>query len=141
MLQLSKLYKDIKTGSFVIFDDNDLLLCPFQFIQGIPSNIWTIVHNRHSLNIAVQVYINNQLAMPDDVIIINENSFEVHFQTPVNGFINVLLYTHKTDCVPLPSPTVTPTVTRTQTVTPTVTSTVTPTVTKTVTVTPTTTVT
>src|SRR4051812_7715001 len=126
-MTLLKLYKDLQTGSFILMDKDDPILCPFQFIQSVPDTIWHVIHNRDSLNIAIQIYVNNKLVTPHDIINITPDSFDILFSIPVNGVANVAVYTDPTHCIPLLSPTVTPTLTPTPTLTMTMTPTVTPT--------------
>jgi hypothetical protein len=126
------------------------------------SVIWEISHEYETMAVSVQAFINNELIIPNDIVIEDNSTIKLYFNRSafddyLVGFCNVLYYTNVgcgyTDAAinpsptptpgPTPTPTQTPTQTATPTVTPTQTAAVTPTVTPTLTatVTPTATVT
>lgn len=93
-----QLFKDWKTGDDVLADIDNTVFCPFQFIQTIASDTWTVVHNKNTKNIIPQVYVGNLLVKPKDIIIIDETTFIIKFTTPMTGFVNVGVYTTKSYC-------------------------------------------
>lgn len=117
------------------------ILCPFQYTQQYPSNVWTVVHNRNSTQMVVQVFVNNRLVKTDPVKFLDTNTLQITFPNPVSGFLNAAVYTTSSHCVPLPSPTPTPTASPSPSITPTITPTLTRTPTQTLSVTPTLTIT
>ena len=143
-MKLGKLFVDTKTGGYIISRSHRLCVKLEQFSFPEKNDIWTIPHDYDTESVNIQVFADNELIIPEYIIIDDLNTIRIEFHEPQSGFCNVLFYTNKhceCDDVINPSPTPTPTLTSTPTVTPTSTVTPTATATPTVTVTPTSTVT
>lgn len=137
------LVQDSATGNYILQNLDAPILCPFQYIQVYPATIWTIVHNRNSMQMVVQVYINNKLVKTNPITFVDKNTIQIIFPVAVSGFLNAAVYTTNSNCVPLPTlsptPTITPTTSPTPSTTPTLSASPTPTLsaTPTLTITPT----
>jgi hypothetical protein len=56
-----------------------------------PSNSWTLVHSGKSQKIVVQVYdTENKCVLPDEIIIIDEDTVKVEFGSPLSGYAVVM---------------------------------------------------
>jgi hypothetical protein len=58
--------------------------------QLTPDTIWLVQHNGNTTNVIVQVFVNNELIIPDNIKITGANTVEVTFRQPVVGVANVL---------------------------------------------------
>ncbi len=155
-MQLGQWFKSKTDGSNYITVASGNSLCAYSFTQTTASTDWVIEHNNNSIIIAIQVFIDNELVEPDEIVINSPNVFTVKFSSEVSGVVNFMLYKTGSvddcavifpsltpDVTPTPTETIsavtpTPTITATNTVTPTPTvtasNTVTPTVTPTSTI-------
>ena len=72
-------------------------MCGYAFAQNVPSDTWLVVHNNNSIILGVQVYVNNILESPDEIII-RRGSFDIKFSEPVAGVANFLIFKQGSAC-------------------------------------------
>lgn len=65
----------------------------YTHVQSVPVNTWVINHAGDSLNVNVQIYndTNNQI-MPDEVIVVNDQTVHVEFNVPMTGKAQILMF-------------------------------------------------
>lgn len=90
------------TGSTVqeVLEDIDLQLAAatggiktFEFIQVGAFAVWNVVHNKNSLRPTVTIYdVTNHQVLPDEVVIVDANTIQVLFNTPLAGRAIILLF-------------------------------------------------
>ena len=136
-MTLGKLYLDTKSGKKVISASRSSCVIFEQYVFD-DSLMWEISHQYETMVVSVQVFVNNELVIPNDIVIEDNATIKLYFNQDTfdgfsTGFCNVLFYTNVgcgyTDAAinPSPTPTLTPTQTPTQTAAITPTPTVTPT--------------
>jgi hypothetical protein len=101
---LRQFFKNRADGTNLLADEAGLNLCGYTFEQTTASDTWVALHNNDSTILAVQVYIDDILVEPQDIIINNSNKFTITFSEEVTGIVNFLVYKFG-DCVEItPSP-------------------------------------
>jgi hypothetical protein len=97
MPTLRQLYRNRTTGEDIITEGIVTSMCGYAFVQNSPSDTWLVVHNNNSIIFGVQVYVNNMLETPDEIII-RSGSFDIKFSEPVAGVANFLVFKQGAEC-------------------------------------------
>lgn len=111
------LFKELKHGKFLLTHRKEYGVCGYQYGFLDNRSTWIIPHNIKSKFFLIEVIINDEVVKHYDLTIIDENTIKLEFSTPINGYVNLLVY-NKNDSCPLPfaitlTPTPTPTPTPT----------------------------
>ena len=92
MTEYKAIYYDLNKDQYILKDESNFRLEPFQYVQYFPENVWNIPHYKNTIKFIYQVFINDKAVPLVDIKIIDENNISVNFQTPEAGFINFLFY-------------------------------------------------
>ncbi len=66
----------------------------FLHIQGLSSDLWTISHNKGTDLLLCQIYTTpGDLIIPDVLTLIDINTVEVTFSTPITGRAHIIFFT------------------------------------------------
>ena len=140
-MNLKELFKNLKDGKYVISETSEFTLCAYTHEQFHPLREWSVNHYNNSTLVAVQVFVDDELIDPDQIVINSPDRFTIKFLEPTAGRVNFVIHTTNEDCgilvvTPTPTQTVTPTNEPTPTLTPSFTPTFGSTPTPTTTMTP-----
>lgn len=72
-------------GKIVIYSVRDFVGVSMVYEQDTPSTTWTVTHNFGTDDILFTVWVNNEAVVPVSTSIIDENSLEMTFSSPVEG--------------------------------------------------------
>lgn len=65
----------------------------YEHVQATPAGVWTIVHAQGSTRPVVAIYDNtNEQVLPDAIEVLDGNTIEVRFNTPIDGRAMVILF-------------------------------------------------
>jgi hypothetical protein len=90
-MDLKQLYKNVITGESILLDPKESTMCPYSEIF-TPLTDWVVTHNNDTMLIVMQVFVNDILVDPDEVVINDGNTFTVKFGVPTAGRVNFLVY-------------------------------------------------
>ena len=90
-MNLKELFRNARDGSFLLSDTTGFALCPYSHVQNDALMEWTVTHNNNSLLVAVQVFINDELYEPEDIVINSLDQFTIKFSEPVAGRVNFIV--------------------------------------------------
>lgn len=101
MSNLQPLFYDFISNEYTSKNRGENGICAFQFIQDTAASSWSINHNLKFRLCKVNVFSDNELVIPDNVIVSSENTIIIRFEEPVSGIANILYYTSNAiECVP-----------------------------------------
>lgn len=91
------LFKEYKTGKYLIGNNEFYSLCSFQY-ELINKSSGIISHNNNTIFFLIEVIIDNTIVKNYDLIILDENNIRIDFHSNVNAIINLLFYRFKEKC-------------------------------------------